>query len=147
MSAPRAAYSPSKNSLHGPWVPSSVTPYGSAVTPPPGEQELMCRQAAHRTYMDTQLSKGSLIYEPYLLILHASGEQIAVHGFERTDRRATCWAADPCCLDQADSALMISWQNSGRSSGTRPVMMLPSRTAGTSTNSAPAFTKSSRTAT
>ena len=53
----------------------------------------MCRQAAHRTCMDTQLSKGSLICEPYLLIPHALGERIAMRGFERTDRRATCWAA------------------------------------------------------
>jgi len=34
----------------------------------------MCRLAAHRTYMDTQLSKGSLICEPCLLIPHALGE-------------------------------------------------------------------------
>jgi hypothetical protein len=34
----------------------------------------MYRQAAHRTYMDTQLSKGSLICEPYLLIPHAPSD-------------------------------------------------------------------------
>jgi hypothetical protein len=48
----------------------------------------MYRQAAHRTYMDTRLSKGSLICEPYLLIPHVLGERIAMRGFERTDRRA-----------------------------------------------------------
>jgi hypothetical protein len=60
-------------------------------------------------------------------------------GFQRTGRTVP--------LAHSHSALMISWQNSGRSSGTLPVMMLPSRTAGTSRNSAPAFTRSSRTAT
>ena len=48
----------------------------------------MYSQAAHRTYMDTRLSKGSLICEPYLLIPHVLGERIAMRGFERTDRRA-----------------------------------------------------------
>ncbi len=57
-----------------------------------------------------------------------------------------CWR-QIAISDQADSASMISWQNSGRSSGTRPVMMLPSLTAALSTYSAPAFTKSSLTPT
>lgn len=51
----------------------------------------MCRQAAHRTYVDTQLPKfryASLRTFP--LIPHASGEPIAMRSFERTDRKATC---------------------------------------------------------
>jgi hypothetical protein len=43
----------------------------------------MCRQAAHRTCMDAQLPRGSLICEPCPLIPHALGERIAVRGFER----------------------------------------------------------------
>jgi hypothetical protein len=47
----------------------------------------MCRQVAHRTCMDAQLSRGSLICEPCPLIPDALGEQIAMRGFGRPDRR------------------------------------------------------------
>jgi hypothetical protein len=49
----------------------------------------MCRQAAHRTCMDTQLSKGSLICEPYLLIPHVLGQRTALIQLGRPLERET----------------------------------------------------------
>jgi hypothetical protein len=54
----------------------------------------MSRKAIHRTYMDIQLWKfEQTTCELFPLIPRASGERIVVRGFERTDRRTTCWAA------------------------------------------------------
>jgi hypothetical protein len=56
----------------------------------------MCRQAAHRTYTDTQLSKGSLICELYPLIPHALLVQFVGAQFQVTRQMRASSGATHC---------------------------------------------------